>query len=86
MIVIIGFITPLVLAETIDFVLDTKPSTLPAFAISAIEKLGGRLAGFHDYVIPHTDITHRVVVIDKVAPTPAGYPRRWAKIQKSPIR
>ena len=53
---------------------------------AAIEKLGGRLAGFHDYVIPHTDITHRVVVIDKVAPTPAGYPRRWAKIQKSPIR
>ena len=42
MIVIIGFITPLVLAETIDFVLDTKPSTLPAFAIAAIEKLGGR--------------------------------------------
>ena len=41
-IVIIGFITPLVLAETIDFVLDTKPSTLPAFAIAQIEKLGGR--------------------------------------------
>ena len=42
MIVIIGFITPLVLAETIDFVLDTKPSTLPDFAVSAIESLGGR--------------------------------------------
>lgn len=53
---------------------------------SAIEKLGGHVAGFHDYVIPHTAVTHRVVVIDKVAPTPAGYPRRWAKMQKSPIR
>ena len=52
----------------------------------AIEKLGGRVAGFHDYTIPHTSVTHRVLVIDKVAPTPAGYPRRWAKIQKSPIR
>jgi len=51
----------------------------------AIEKLGGRLAGCHDYTIPHTDVTHRVVVIDKVSDTPAGYPRRWAKMQKSPL-
>lgn len=51
----------------------------------AIETLGGRVAGFHDYTIPHTDVTHRVVVIDKVAPTPAKYPRRWAKMQKSPL-
>ena len=42
MIVIIGFITPLVLAETIDFVLDTKPSTLPEGVRTAIENLGGR--------------------------------------------
>ncbi|MDD6052147.1 MAG: ABC transporter ATP-binding protein [Clostridiales bacterium] len=42
MIVIIGFITPLVLAETIDFVLDTKPSALPSFLLSPLEKLGGR--------------------------------------------
>ena len=42
MIVIIGFSTPLVLAETIDFVLDTKPSTLPAFAVALIEGWGGR--------------------------------------------
>ena len=54
-------------------------------AKGAIEKLGGRIAGFHDYTIPHTDVTHRVVVIDKVAPTPSGYPRRWAKMQKSPL-
>ncbi len=51
----------------------------------AIEKLGGRLTGCHDYAIPHTNVKHRVVVIDKVAPTPAGYPRRWAKIQKNPL-
>ncbi|MGN0754916.1 MAG: ABC transporter ATP-binding protein [Aristaeellaceae bacterium] len=42
LIVIIGFITPMVLAETIDFVLDTKPSTLPAFLLAPVEKLGGR--------------------------------------------
>lgn len=51
----------------------------------AMERLGGRLVGCHDYTIPHTDVTHRVVVIEKVAPTPTGYPRRWAKIQKSPL-
>ena len=54
-------------------------------AAAAIEKLGGRVAGFHDYTVPHTGVTHRVVVIDKVAPTPSGYPRRWAKMQKNPL-
>lgn len=51
----------------------------------AIEKLGGALVGFHDYTIPHTEVTHRVVVIEKTAPTPVGYPRRWAKMQKNPL-
>lgn len=54
-------------------------------ARSAIQALGGKIAGCHDYVIPHTDVTHRVVVIEKVAPTPPKYPRRWAKMQKSPL-
>ena len=56
-----------------------------AGAKKAIELLGGRIAGFHDYTIPHTHVTHRVVVIDKTAPTPAKYPRRWAKMQKNPL-
>lgn len=51
----------------------------------AIERLGGRVAGCHDYAIPHTDVRHRVVVIEKAAPTPPQYPRRWAKIQKFPL-
>lgn len=54
-------------------------------AQAAIEKLGGKLAGCCDYDIPHTDVRHRVVVIEKIAPTPGQYPRRWAKIQKSPL-
>lgn len=52
---------------------------------TAIEKLGGKLSGCYDYSIPHTAVTHRVVVIEKIAPTPTGYPRRWAKIQKDPL-
>lgn len=51
----------------------------------AIRALGGRLVGNYDYRIPHTEITHRVVVIEKQSHTPAKYPRRWAKIQKSPL-
>ena len=47
--------------------------------------LGGRVRDQADYQIPGTEITHRVVAIEKVAPTLKGYPRRWAKIQKEPL-
>lgn len=50
-----------------------------------IALLGGRLLPCWDYRIPGTDVTHRVVVVEKIAPTPKGYPRRWAKIQKAPL-
>ena len=54
-------------------------------AAHAIKVLGGRVRDVWDYAIPGTDITHRVVRIEKVAPTLKGYPRRWAKIQKEPL-
>ena len=34
---------------------------------TAIEKLGGKLVGCHDYAIPHTNVTHRVVVTTYLA-------------------
>lgn len=54
-------------------------------AAHAIKLLGGRVRDTVDYTIPGSDVTHRVVVIEKVAPTLKGYPRRWAKIQKEPL-
>ena len=54
-------------------------------AAGGIKRLGGRLCPSVDYKIPYTDITHRLVVVEKCAPTPKGYPRRWAKIQKAPL-
>ncbi len=54
-------------------------------AAHAISLLGGRLRETADYSIPGTDVVHRVVVIEKTAPTPKGYPRRWAKVQKQPL-
>ena len=56
-----------------------------AAAAAAIALLGGQVLPPYDYVIPGTEITHRVVVIEKTAPTPKGYPRRWARIQKAPL-
>ena len=56
-----------------------------AGAAHCIKLLGGRVEGCHDYTIPGTDVTHRLVVIRKVAPTLKGYPRKWAKIQKDPL-
>ncbi len=42
MIVLIGFAQPMLLAQTIDSVLGTQPSTLPEFILSPIRALGGR--------------------------------------------
>ena len=54
-------------------------------AAHAIKFMGGRVRDIVDYPVPGTDVKHRVVVIEKVAPTLKGYPRRWAKIQKAPL-
>jgi len=54
-------------------------------AARAIKMMGGRVREVVDYPISGTDVTHRVVLIEKVAPTLKGYPRRWAKIQKEPL-
>ncbi len=51
-------------------------------ALPTIQALGGRAAEPFDYTIPHTEVAHRVVRIEKIGPTPSQYPRRWAKIQK----
>ena len=56
-----------------------------AAAAGCIARLGGQLEGVAEYTIPGTDVTHRVVMIRKITPTPNGYPRRWSKIKKSPL-
>lgn len=54
-------------------------------ATHAVKLLGGRVESVIDYAIPGTHVTHRVILIRKLAPTLKGYPRRWAKIQKEPL-
>ena len=55
-------------------------------ARGAIAQLGGKVEEIWDYVIPTTDIVHRIVAIRKVRPTPAQFPRTFAKIKKQPLK
>lgn len=52
----------------------------------AISVLGGVLESKLDYQIPGTEVCHRIVAVKKVSETPNGYPRRFAKISKSPLK
>ena len=54
-------------------------------ALPAIRTLGGQVERCVDYTIPHTNVTHRVILIQKNTTIPEKYPRRWVKIQKTPL-
>ena len=54
-----------------------------AEAKNAINKLGLKLETIADYPVDGT--AHTVLVLRKVKPTPAQYPRRFAKIKQSPL-
>ena len=56
-----------------------------AEAAKAIETLGGSAPEIRTYTIPGTDVVRTAVIIKKTAPTPAKYPRRWARISKQPL-
>ena len=49
----------------------------------AIKPLGLKLEKVQEYPIDGT--AHAVIVLRKVAPTPAQYPRRYAKIKQAPL-
>ena len=52
-------------------------------AKTAIKKLGLKLQQVKEFPVDGT--AHTVIVLDKVAPTPSQYPRRYAKIKASPL-
>lgn len=54
-------------------------------AARAIALLGGEAQDTFSYVIPGTDIRHSAAIVKKTQSTPRGYPRRFAKIQKTPL-
>ncbi len=54
-------------------------------AAHAIALLGGQVEKVNDYLIPGTDVRHRLMVIRKIQPSPAKYPRAFGKIKKNPL-
>lgn len=54
-------------------------------ATRAIETLGGALSRVIDYRVPTGDVTHRLIVIDKIEPTPKRYPRAYGQMKKKPL-
>ena len=51
----------------------------------AIRLLGGELRETIDYTIPTTDVTHRLLVVEKVSPAPKKYPRPFPQMKKQPL-
>ncbi len=56
-----------------------------AEAEKAAVTLGGKLLPLYTYTIPGTDITRRVVMVEKVRNTPEKYPRHYGVIKKKPL-
>ena len=54
-------------------------------ATHAITALCARVENIWDYTIEGAGLSYCVIVIQKLANTPAKYPRRFAKIQKNPL-
>ena len=52
-------------------------------AKNAIRQLGLQLEKVHHFPVDGAD--HAVIILRKVAPTPAQYPRRYAKIKQMPL-
>ena len=63
--------------------LTSAAKKLPTMAVRSALVFAGQML---NYTIPGTDVTHRVVRIRKVRPTPKTFPRAFAKIKKNPLR
>lgn len=55
-------------------------------AQAAVKKLGGKIEETVKIEIPNSDITHSLVMIKKIAPTPKQYPRKAGTATKKPIK
>lgn len=54
-------------------------------ASAALQTLGGKIRATHEVTIPHSNITHELIVIHKNAATPSNYPRRPGAPKKRPL-
>ena len=54
-------------------------------AKTAISVLGGKTLAPYEYRIPGEDAARCIILIEKIRPSPALYPRPWAKIKQKPL-
>lgn len=54
-------------------------------AVKAIEVLGGKIKEVKSYKLANSDITHYVIIIEKIRETPPKYPRKAGKPAAEPI-
>ena len=54
-------------------------------AMSVVQILGSVPSKPITYTIPGTEIERTIIIFEKMAATPAEYPRRYARIKKTPI-
>ena len=76
--------------ESYDLAVSRAVAALPVLceltaAGHAIATLGGAVAAVRDYVIPGTQVRHRLIIVEKAKKTPEKYPRMFAKIKKNPL-
>ena len=79
-----GDLTYELVKEYVDEIVTVSEDEIAA-AKSAIKTLGGHIVKVEDYTIPTSDVVHRLVIVEKVSPTPRAYPRAFAKIKKAPL-
>lgn len=51
----------------------------------AINVLGGKIQKIEEIILPDTDITRNIIIIEKIKNTPNEYPRKAGKPSKEPI-
>lgn len=54
-------------------------------AIGAINVLGGKVQEIFTTDIPYTDLSHKIIIVKKVRPTPSQLPRKGKKVTLIPV-
>lgn len=52
----------------------------------ALQVLGGRIVEIRSFLLPGTDMERNIVVVEKIKPTPKGYPRKSGRPSREPIQ
>lgn len=54
-------------------------------ATKAIQTLGGKITQIEQFTLPEDEDERMIIVVEKIKPTPAKYPRNFNKIKEKPL-